>query len=142
MNKNKKTLFIIVLIILAFISVMALIYGFMNIQNSKAAAEEQNQKYIELVNSNVEKCKEYSSLLDDSTDYDTAINYYSENIEKADNPALKAYIAAAMADYALNYFSTITINEEASGGTDSKYSKYTPAINELNSIKSQFANLE
>ncbi len=142
MNKNKKTLFIIIIIILSFISVMSLIYGFMNVQRGKAAAEEQNQKYIDVVNDSVNKCKEYSSLLNNSDDYDTAVGYYAENIENAHNSALKAYIASAMVDYSINYFSTININEFGINSTKSKYSKYMPAIDELNSLKTQLANLE
>lgn len=140
--KKTKSLFIILLIIMAFISVMSLIYGYINVQNSKAAAEEQNQKYIEAANSCAEKCKGYSALLDDSSDYDAAMNYYAQNIKEAENSALKVYIASAMAEYALNYISTVNINQEITEGKNSKYSKYTPAVEELNNLKTQLDNLE
>ncbi len=136
---NKKSLFIIILIILAFISVMAIIYGYMNVEQSKENAEAKNQTYIELSSSSIDKCKEAAELLSDSTDYDTAIGYYAQNIEAAENPALKVYIAEAMVDYAINYFSTISINESVLNKTDMETSIYSKTIDELNSLKIQLS---
>lgn len=142
MKKSTKTIFLITIIILAFISIMSIIYGVIHVRQSEASAAELTQQYTEAVNNSIDKCKEISSLLDDSTDYDTAIEYYVENINKSDNVTLKAYIASSMVRYATAYFAALNANQQIQTGIDSDHSQYTDAMKDLANLTVTLNSLE
>lgn len=140
MKKNIKFIFMILMIIFAFITIMALIYGIINVNQDKGS-ETSDDVYTKAVNECIEQCKGYSSILEDSSEYDSALEMYIKNIEEAKSLSLKAYEAENMATYALNYFSIKSIDFEANLPSNGAVSPYTKVLEELNELKIQLSNL-
>lgn len=140
MNKKFKTVFLLVAIVLVFISAVAIIYGALNAGKSKSEILD-DEAYLTAVDECIEMCKDYSSILEDSSNYDQAIAMYIENIENADLPQTKAYYAGNMITYALNIFSQESIAFESNLSSNGTVSPYLKPIEMLSEKQVQMRNL-
>lgn len=140
MKKNIKSLFIIVMIVLAFVAVISIVYGIINVRNDNSNVIDTST-YTERAEKSIEKCKEVSSILDDSTEYDKVIEYYCENIENASSPEMKVYEACNMVTYSLNYVSIQSVAFSQKANTNGVVSPYTKYITELSTLETELLNL-
>lgn len=140
MKKNQKTIFLIAVLILVFITIISLVYGFINVRADKSKTIDEST-YTDAVQECIDTCKEYSSVLSDSTEYDMAIDKYLSNIDDAKTPALKAYVADNMATFALKYFSEKSVEFEANLTENGAVSPYTKVLENLNTLKTELDGL-
>lgn len=143
MNKKLKTVFILLIIIMLFVTAISLIIGITNVNKDKLSSTDK-ETYEKVINECISKCDEFSSSLTKENDiesYNTAIGYYKENIEKASSVQEKAYLAGCMTSYALNYFSQKNIEFQAYVSPNGAASPYKQIISDLNELKVQAENL-
>lgn len=138
--KKGKLIVIIIALLLGFVSVMAIIYGQINMRNAKANLPEDSI-YTKAVEESIKMCNDYSSILEDSTDYDATIQMYQDNINDESSVQIKAYIAGNMVTYALNYFSQKSIDFEAKLTKNGAVSPYTKVITDLSEKQIELQNL-
>ena len=131
---KNKNIFYISIIILLFISIISLVYGFIKISESKALADATNETCINLTQEALTKCTSLSEKLDNSQTYDKAISFYSENIENESSPVLKAYIAKGMVKYALSVFA-VEATANPSATTNGIYNDLSDLLTQLDNIK-------
>lgn len=123
---------------MAFISVMSIVYGVINIQKTKTASEQINANCIRLSQEAITKCKEAAERFDDNEDYLKAIDYYVENIENADTPGLKVSVARSALRYAIAYFTARNIGAE--GSVNGVTLPFESLIQEFSDLKIQLDN--
>lgn len=136
MKKNIKSILLIVLGILALISVVSFIYGFMNKTEANQKYASYEQDILSSVNLAVKTCQDTFNKVEATEDELTNLNYYLTNIENAKTPALKAYIASSMVTYTGDYV-FVKGHNYSTGLENNKRLNYDALQQKLLSVKSK-----
>ncbi len=103
MNKNIKATLIIIIGILALTTVVSTIYGIQNKIEVKNIYASYDENLLNAVNSVVSVCQVAFNEAKVSDEDMANLNDYISNIENAESPVLKAYIADSMVSYVADF---------------------------------------
>lgn len=124
MNKNVKTTLIIIIGILALITVVGIIYGMQNRAEVKNIYASYDENLLSAVDYSVKLCQTVFNEASVTDDDMTNLNDYVTNIENAESPVLKAYIADSMLTY-VGDFMTVRSQYYANGEGDIPKANFT-----------------
>lgn len=117
MSKNVKNVLIIVIGLLALITVVGFIYGMQNKSEVKDIYASYDENILKAAETSVNVCKAvFEDAKVSGTDMEN-LNDYITNIENAESPVLKGYIADSMLMYAAD-FMTVRAQEYSLGNED------------------------
>lgn len=114
MNKNVKTTLIIIIGLLALTTVVGIIYGMQNREEVKNIYASYDENILTAVDRAVKVCQgvfEEAKVEDEDMEN---LNDYVTNIENAESPVLKGYIADSMLAY-VGDFMTVRSQYYANG---------------------------
>lgn len=114
MNKNIKTTLIIIMGLLALTTVVGFIYGMQNRAEVNNIYASYDENILTAVDRAVNVCRGVFEEAKVSDEEMENINDYAANIENAESPVLKGYIADSMLTYAGD-FMTVRSQNYANG---------------------------
>ena len=99
MNKNVKTVMLIIMGLLALVTVTGIVYGMQNRINAEKLYNANNESIINTVNEALSACQEAYMDVGATPEESEGLTVYIKNITEAESPVLKAYIAQTMISY-------------------------------------------
>ena len=99
MNKNTKTIMLIIMGILALVTVTGIAYGMQNKINAKKIYGSYDESMLSVVDETVNTCQQAFMSVGATPEESEGLTVYVKNIAEAKSPVQKAYIAQTMIEY-------------------------------------------
>lgn len=139
MSKNVKNVLIIIIGLLALITVVGFIYGMQNKSEVKNIYASYDENILKAVESSVNVCKAvFEEAKVSDTDMEN-LNDYITNIENAESPVLKGYIADSMLVY-VSDFMTVRSQEYSLGNEDIPKANFTGIQERLIAVRTSLSS--
>lgn len=137
MNKKIKTTLLITIGLLALITVVGFIYGLQNQKQTNDIYASYNEEILSSVESSVKICQGAFKSVGATEEETESLNYYVTNINDAESPVLKAYIANCMLIYTGDFVMVKENNYEM--GQSSKSANFAGIQEKLVSAKTRLS---
>lgn len=136
MNKNIRTILIVIMGLLALITVVGFIYGIQNKIDTNKIYASYNETILDAVDTSIKACQGAFNSVGATEEELINLNDYINNINNAKSPILKAYIADSMITYTGDYIMVLSQNY-AAGIEGSKSANYDGIQEKLVTAKSE-----
>lgn len=138
MNKNIKTTLIVIIGLLALITLVGLIYGIQNKIQTNNIYTSYSESILTAVDTAVKTCQSAFNSVGATDEEMINLNDYITNINEAESPVLKAYIADSMLTYTGD-FVMVKGQNYSLGIEGSKAANFTGIQEKLVTAKSQLS---
>lgn len=138
MNKNIKTILIVIIGLLALITLVGFIYGIQNKIKTNDIYTSYNESILTAVDTAVKACQGAFNSVGATDEEMINLNDYITNINEAESPVLKAYIADSMLTYTGD-FVMVKDQNYSLGIEGSKAANFTGIQEKLVTAKSQLS---
>ncbi len=132
MNKNIKITMLILIGLLALTTAVGFIYGKQNKAEAQSIYASYDENLISAVNTAIYISQNALKDANGTETEETNLNYYITNIEEAESPVLKAYIADSMINY-INELVSVKYQNYSAGIEGSQKANYDGILERLNS---------
>lgn len=136
MNKNIKTTLFVIIGLLALVTVVGLIYGIQNKLSTNDIYASYDETILSAVDTSIKACQSAFTSVKATEDELINLNDYIDNINEAESPVLKGYIADSMITYTGDFIMVKSQNY-AAGIEGSLAANYTGIQEKLMQAKTQ-----
>ncbi len=137
MNKNVRTLLIVIMGLLALITIVGFIYGMQNKIKTNDIYASYDETILDAVDSSIKTCHGAFNSVGATEEEMVNLNDYITNINEAESPVLKAYIADSMLTYTGDFVMVLSQNYAA--GIETRSANYTGIQEKLVTAKSKLS---
>lgn len=137
MNKNIRTILIVIIGLLALITVVGFIYGLQNKIKTNDIYASYDETILDAVDTSIKVCQGAFNSVGATEDEMVNLNDYITNINEAESPVLKAYIADSMLTYTGDF--VMVLSQNYAVGIESRAANFTGIQEKLVTAKSKLS---
>ncbi len=137
MNKNVRTALIVIIGLLALVTIVGFIYGTQNKIKTNDIYASYDETILDAVDSSIKACQGAFNSVGATEEEMVNLNDYITNINEAESPVLKAYIADSMLTYTGDFVMVLSQNYAA--GIESRSANFTGIQEKLVTAKSKLS---